>query len=70
MDAEQHLEVPALSLSAVLSAADVSPTPTPSESPSAVTVPSLQDAQESATNAASWVEQNWSTWLASGCASC
>ncbi len=66
MDAEQHLEVPALSLSAVLSAADVSPTPTPSESPSAVTVPSLQDAQESATNAASWVEQNWSTWLAIG----
>jgi small conductance mechanosensitive channel len=29
-------------------------------------VPSLQDAQESATNAASWVEQNWSTWLAVG----
>jgi small conductance mechanosensitive channel len=29
-------------------------------------VPSLQDAQESATNAASWVEQNWSTWLAIG----
>jgi small conductance mechanosensitive channel len=31
-----------------------------------VTVPTLQDAQESATNAASWVEQNWSTWLAIG----
>jgi small conductance mechanosensitive channel len=29
-------------------------------------VPSLQDAQESATNAAGWVEQNWSTWLAIG----
>jgi small conductance mechanosensitive channel len=29
-------------------------------------VPSLQDAQESATNAASWVEENWSTWLAIG----
>jgi small conductance mechanosensitive channel len=29
-------------------------------------VPTLQDAQESATNAASWVEQNWSTWLAMG----
>jgi small conductance mechanosensitive channel len=29
-------------------------------------VPSLQDAQESATNAASWIEQNWSTWLAIG----
>ncbi|WP_181412234.1 mechanosensitive ion channel family protein [Streptomyces griseorubiginosus] len=53
-----------MSLSAVLLAAGSSPTPTPSESPSAVTVPSLQDAQESATNAASWVEQNWSTWLA------
>ncbi|MER6557575.1 mechanosensitive ion channel family protein [Streptomyces sp. NPDC001027] len=55
-----------MSLPAVLLAADASPTPTPSESPSAVTVPSLQDAQESATNAASWVEQNWSTWLAIG----
>ncbi len=31
-----------------------------------MSVPSLQDAQESATNAASWVEQNWSTWLAIG----
>jgi small conductance mechanosensitive channel len=31
-----------------------------------VTVPTLQDAQESATNAASWIEQNWSTWLAIG----
>ncbi len=31
-----------------------------------MTVPTLQDAQESATNAASWVEQNWSTWLAIG----
>lgn len=41
----------------VLSAAD------PSEEP---TTPTLQDAQESATNAASWVEQNWSTWLAIG----
>jgi small conductance mechanosensitive channel len=29
-------------------------------------VPTLQDAQESATNAASWVEQNWTTWLAIG----
>ncbi|MDX3314093.1 mechanosensitive ion channel domain-containing protein [Streptomyces sp. NPDC054884] len=55
-----------MSLHAVLLAADASPTPTPSESPSTVTVPSLQDAQESATNAASWVEQNWSTWLAIG----
>ncbi|MCX4762207.1 mechanosensitive ion channel family protein [Streptomyces sp. NBC_01275] len=54
-----------MSLSAVLLAAGSSPTPTPSESPT-VTVPSLQDAQESATNAASWVEQNWSTWLAIG----
>ncbi|MFF2211591.1 mechanosensitive ion channel family protein [Streptomyces antibioticus] len=52
-----------MSLSAVLLAAD--PSPTPSESPT-VTVPSLQDAQERAGNAASWVEQNWSTWLAIG----
>ncbi|GHF68767.1 mechanosensitive ion channel protein MscS [Streptomyces griseosporeus] len=29
-------------------------------------MPSLQDAQESATHAASWVEENWSTWLAIG----
>ncbi|WP_367323023.1 mechanosensitive ion channel family protein [Streptomyces sp. HUAS ZL42] len=53
-----------MSLSAVLLAAG-SPSPSPSESPT-VSVPSLQDAQESATNAASWVEQNWSTWLAIG----
>ncbi|MET8976211.1 mechanosensitive ion channel family protein [Streptomyces sp. NPDC004539] len=53
-----------MSLSAAL-LADASPSPSPSESPT-VTVPTLQDAQESATNAASWVEQNWSTWLAIG----
>lgn len=64
-EAVQHLEVPAVSLSAVLLAAGPSPSPIPSESPT-VTVPTLQDAQESATNAASWVEQNWSTWLAIG----
>jgi moderate conductance mechanosensitive channel len=52
-----------VSLSAVLLAAGSSPSPTPSGSPT-VSVPSLQDAQESATNAAGWVEQNWSTWLA------
>ncbi|MCW7945266.1 mechanosensitive ion channel protein MscS [Streptomyces hygroscopicus] len=42
---------------------------TPSSSSSQTTapaVPTLQDAQQSATNAASWVEQNWSTWLAIG----
>ncbi|MCK8431595.1 mechanosensitive ion channel family protein [Streptomyces sp. D2-8] len=63
-----HLEVPAVSLSvadAVPLAADPSPSPTPSETQSP-RVPSLQDAQESATNAAGWVEQNWSTWLAIG----
>ncbi|MEV8591372.1 mechanosensitive ion channel family protein [Streptomyces sp. NPDC052013] len=48
---------------AVLTAASPSPTPSESESPK---VPSLRDAQESATNAAGWVEQNWSTWLAIG----
>ncbi|MGQ5637485.1 MULTISPECIES: mechanosensitive ion channel family protein [unclassified Streptomyces] len=53
------------SLPAVLLAAGASPTPSPSGSTEPA-VPSLQDAQESATNAASWVEQNWSTWLAMG----
>ena len=53
-----------MSLPAVLLAAGSSPSPSPSPSESTPTVPSLQDAQESATNAASWVEQNWSTWLA------
>jgi len=52
-------------LPAVLLAAGSSPSPTPSES-TTPTVPTLQDAQESATNAAGWVEQNWSTWLAIG----
>ncbi|MET7679956.1 mechanosensitive ion channel family protein [Streptomyces sp. NPDC005423] len=51
---------------ALLTVAAASPTPTPSGSATAPAVPSLQDAQESATNAASWVEQNWSTWLAIG----
>ncbi|WP_436849282.1 mechanosensitive ion channel family protein [Streptomyces massasporeus] len=62
------MEVPAVFPSladSALSAADPSPSPTPSETQSP-RVPSLQDAQESATNAAGWVEQNWSTWLAIG----
>ncbi|WP_030934566.1 mechanosensitive ion channel family protein [Streptomyces sp. NRRL S-646] len=54
-----------MSLPAVLLAAGSSPSPTPSESTTPA-VPTFQDAQESATNAASWVEQNWSTWLAIG----
>ncbi|MGW0209718.1 mechanosensitive ion channel family protein [Streptomyces sp. NPDC003233] len=54
------------SLPAALLAAGASPTPSPSPSETAPVVPSLQDAQQSATNAASWVEQNWSTWLAMG----
>ncbi|WP_191971515.1 mechanosensitive ion channel family protein [Streptomyces luteolifulvus] len=54
-----------MSLSAVLLAAGPSPSPTPSESTTPA-VPSLRGAQESATNAAGWVEQNWSTWLAIG----
>lgn len=58
-----HLEVPAVFMSAVLSADGPSPAPVESPSPA---VPSLKDAQEHATNAASWVEQNWSTWLAIG----
>jgi small-conductance mechanosensitive channel len=48
----------------VLLAAGATPSPVPSTT--APTTPTLQDAQESATNAASWVEQNWSTWLAIG----
>lgn len=39
----------------VLSASDPSSDPT-----------TFKDAQEQATNAASWVEQNWSTWLGIG----
>ncbi|MEU2441139.1 mechanosensitive ion channel family protein [Streptomyces rubradiris] len=55
------------SLPALLVAAGASPSPSPSPSQSTTpAVPTLQDAQESATNAASWVEQNWSTWLAMG----
>ncbi|ANB06441.1 mechanosensitive ion channel protein MscS [Streptomyces ambofaciens] len=54
-----------MSLSAAaLSAAGSSPSPSPS--PTAPSVPSLRDAHESATNAAGWVEENWSTWLAIG----
>ncbi|MEV0320335.1 mechanosensitive ion channel family protein [Streptomyces sp. NPDC050658] len=49
-------------LSAVLSAAGTDPDDkSPSTKP-----PTLEDAQQSATNAASWVEQNWSTWLGIG----
>ncbi|MEU6279945.1 mechanosensitive ion channel family protein [Streptomyces sp. NPDC047028] len=56
-----------MSLPAVLLAAGASPSPSPTPSGSVTpAVPSLQDAQESANNAASWVEQNWSTWLAMG----
>ncbi|MFD5704051.1 mechanosensitive ion channel family protein [Streptomyces lasiicapitis] len=47
----------------VLSAAGADPDPTPTPTRKPVT---LDDAQESATNAASWVEENWSTWLAIG----
>ncbi|MGW2447197.1 mechanosensitive ion channel family protein [Streptomyces sp. NPDC001675] len=54
-----------MSLPAVLTAAGATPSPSPSGSTTPA-VPSLQDAQEHATNAASWVEQNWSTWLAMG----
>ncbi len=53
-----------MSLPALLTAG-ATPSPSPSQ-PTAPAVSSLQDAQESATHAASWVEQNWSTWLAIG----
>ena len=53
--------------STVLSALPaVDPSPSPSATSTDPTTPTLQDAQESATNAASWVQQNWSTWLAIG----
>ncbi|GHI07651.1 mechanosensitive ion channel family protein [Streptomyces cellostaticus] len=54
-----------MSLPVVLLAAGATPSPSPS-GPTAPAVPTIQDAQQSATNAASWVEQNWSTWLAMG----
>ncbi|WP_234376849.1 mechanosensitive ion channel family protein [Streptomyces sp. TP-A0356] len=53
-----------MSLPALL-ATGATPTPAPSET-TAPGVATLQDAQQSATKAASWVEQNWSTWLAIG----
>ncbi|MFF1640264.1 mechanosensitive ion channel family protein [Streptomyces sp. NPDC058246] len=49
----------------VLLAAGTTPSPSPSTSTDPTTA-TLQDAQQSATNAASWIEQNWSTWLAIG----
>lgn len=48
-----------------LSTAGAMPSPSPSQTTTPA-VPTFQDAQQSATNAASWVEQNWSTWLAIG----
>lgn len=48
-------------LLSVLSAAGADPDDTSSPKP-----PTFEDAQESATNAASWVEQNWSAWLGIG----
>ncbi|MFL4904139.1 mechanosensitive ion channel family protein [Streptomyces sp. MMS24-I2-30] len=56
-----------MSLSAAVTTATSSLPPSPSPSQSTVpTLPTLQDAHESAVGAASWVEQNWSTWLAIG----
>lgn len=54
-----------MSLPAVLLAAGSTPSPSPSGTQTPA-VPSIQEAQKSATQAASWVEQNWSTWLAIG----
>ena len=50
-----HLEVPVVSLSALLAAA-----------PSPGAAGSLDEAAERAGNAAGWVEENWSTWLSTG----
>ncbi|WP_192582549.1 mechanosensitive ion channel family protein [Streptomyces triticiradicis] len=52
-------------LSALAAGPAPSPSPSTSTGPLPVT-PTFQDAQESATHAASWVEENWSTWLAIG----
>ncbi|MFE1285286.1 mechanosensitive ion channel family protein [Streptomyces sp. NPDC058751] len=49
-----------------LSALAAGPAPSPSPSTTGPVTPTFQDAQESATHAASWVEENWSTWLAIG----
>ncbi|MCQ4203341.1 mechanosensitive ion channel family protein [Streptomyces coelicoflavus] len=73
-DGPPHLEVSAVSLSAAVlpllaagsSSASAASSPSPSPTPSAPTVPSLREAHDSATNAAGWVEENWSTWLAIG----
>lgn len=51
-----------MSLPAALPAVGSTPSPSPSETTTPA-VPTIQDAQESATQAASWFEQNWSTWL-------
>lgn len=48
-------------LLSVLSAAGTDPDDKSTSKP-----PTFEDAQESATNAASWVEQNWSAWLGIG----
>nr|WP_308280696.1 mechanosensitive ion channel family protein [Streptomyces coelicoflavus] len=53
-------------LAAGSSSASAASSPSPSPTPSAPTVPSLREAHDSATNAAGWVEENWSTWLAIG----
>ncbi|WP_307624112.1 mechanosensitive ion channel family protein [Streptomyces sp. V3I7] len=47
-------------------AAGSSPSPSPSPSARTTRVPTFQDAQQSATHAAGWIEENWSTWLAMG----
>ncbi|GAA3832081.1 mechanosensitive ion channel family protein [Streptomyces chiangmaiensis] len=54
-----------MSLPALSFAGAPSPSPSPSQT-TAPAAPTFQDAQDSATNAASWVQQNWSTWLAIG----
>ena len=54
-----------MTLPAVLPAADTTPSPVPSETTTPA-VPTIRDAHESAAEAATWVEQNWSTWLAIG----
>lgn len=43
-----------------------SATPQPDDSPSSEMAPSLDDARRTADNAAGWIEENWSAWLAGG----
>ncbi|MDH6226943.1 small-conductance mechanosensitive channel [Streptomyces sp. MJP52] len=64
-----HLEVSPVSLSVALPAAGPDPSTSPSTGTSPAptpSVPSLEEAQQRATEAAGWFQENWTTWLAVG----